>query len=402
MSVIDQTATATTATTNTGTSYEDQITDLFTRSTTQFRDILSEISEWQARTAETLKYIDEFTEKRSADNLLASIGDRLSNFFAPEMDVSGNLRDLMQWFTSSGGSRRNFMTLLDYLSTDKPASAAGLLNDLFSLQASFARAAAVTGGEGIFSTIASFGFNFQDLSGISLPGMDGGLSFSSPGGGFRLGALSMEVKMQQVMRYSVEESEVEDWQKAENGGYMIKVQGKYVNMAVYLKVMDPLVLDLEGDGIELRGVEEGVVFDLKGDGTQVRTGFVRGDDALLFLDDNGNGICDNGNELFGDQQGHAHGFAKLSTHDLNSDGIIDDKDGVYDKLRVWNDFNGDGICQEDEVRSLRDAGVAAIGLGYRDTHEVNNGNIISQKGFFRRFDGALRAIVDANFRYHEL
>ena len=65
---------------------------------------------------------------------------------------------------------------------------------------------------------------------------------------------------------------------------------------------DPLVLDLDGDGIETVGVNATthILFDHNNDGIKTGTGWVNGDDGLLVLDRNGNGIIDNGSELFGD------------------------------------------------------------------------------------------------------
>ena len=89
---------------------------------------------------------------------------------------------------------------------------------------------------------------------------------------------------------------------------------------------DPLILDLDGDGINLTSTEDGVEFDIDGDGIAEKTAFIKGDDALLYLDDNGNGVADSGRELFGDQEGDANGYAELARYDENNDGKIDKLD----------------------------------------------------------------------------
>jgi hypothetical protein len=62
---------------------------------------------------------------------------------------------------------------------------------------------------------------------------------------------------------------------------------------------DPLVLDLDGDGVEVSSlVGSSVHFDYGGDGFRELTGWVSADDGILAIDDNGNGIVDNGLELF--------------------------------------------------------------------------------------------------------
>lgn len=62
----------------------------------------------------------------------------------------------------------------------------------------------------------------------------------------------------------------------------------------------PLILDLDGDGIETSGVKDGAWFDHKGDGFAEQTGWVGKDDGLLVMDRNGNGRIEAGSELFGD------------------------------------------------------------------------------------------------------
>ncbi len=152
---------------------------------------------------------------------------------------------------------------------------------------------------------------------------------------------------------------------------------------------DPLVLDLDGDGIDLSGVEDGVLYDIDGDGTKEQTAFIRGDDALLYLDNNGNGLADSGLELFGDQEGDANGYAELARYDENNDGKIDELDSVYAKLRLWQDKNTDGVNQESESLTLLEAGIKSIQLKYDNLMQNDkNGNITAQTGQFTRVDGS--------------
>jgi hypothetical protein len=95
---------------------------------------------------------------------------------------------------------------------------------------------------------------------------------------------------------------------------------------------DPLVLDLDGDGLETLGLNlaSPVYFDHNADGIKTGTGWVKSDDAFLVLDRNGNGTIDDGRELFGDATPlngkgtldtsagiAAEGFAALAKEDTN-------------------------------------------------------------------------------------
>jgi hypothetical protein len=162
---------------------------------------------------------------------------------------------------------------------------------------------------------------------------------------------------------------------------------------------DPIVIDLDEDGVEVSDVRQGVRFDLNGDGIKELTAFANGGDGVLVLDRNGNGVIDSGKELFGDQNGAANGFAELAKYDENLDRAIDAKDTVFDQLRVWVDRNSDGISQQAELLTLMDAGIRSIGLSTRETDDRVNGNRIAQKGCFMRMDGSRGITADAMFNY---
>src|SRR5690606_149058 len=72
----------------------------------------------------------------------------------------------------------------------------------------------------------------------------------------------------------------------------------------YADYNSPLVLDLNRNGkIDLLSAwddKQVIKFDLKADGKPVRTGWVAPGDGLLVLDRNGNGLIDDGSELFGE------------------------------------------------------------------------------------------------------
>lgn len=140
-------------------------------------------------------------------------------------------------------------------------------------------------------------------------------------------------------------------------------------------VGDPLVLDLAGDGVALVPLaESGAAFDLQASGTRHSVSWVRGDDALLAFDRNGNGRIDDVRELFGDvgPSGEAfeNGWASLARYDApslggNDDGVIDARDAIFASLRVFRDDSGDGETQPGELLDLAKVGVAALDLRTR-------------------------------------
>ncbi len=176
-----------------------------------------------------------------------------------------------------------------------------------------------------------------------------------------------------------------------------------MDLMTYMQIMglcDPLVFDLADEGINLTSAEDGVYFDIRGDGTPVKSAFIQGNNAFLFLDQNGNGSADDANELFGDHGGFANGFAKLAQYDENQDGVIDENDSVYSQLRLWRDLNGDGMSQLEEALSLSDAGIKSISLRHDDSRQLDaHGNVIGEKSTFTRTDGSQGLVADAWLRY---
>jgi Ca2+-binding RTX toxin-like protein len=160
---------------------------------------------------------------------------------------------------------------------------------------------------------------------------------------------------------------------------------------------DPLVLDLDGDGIETVSATGAVLFDHDGDGVRSGTGWISSDDGILVLDRNGNGLIDSGRELFGadtvlsDGSTATSGFAALADLDANDDGVFDAQDGQYNNVRVWRDLNQDGVSQANELFTLNQLGVASIQLTPSTTVDLDlgNGNVVDNRGTYTRLDGTV-------------
>jgi hypothetical protein len=146
---------------------------------------------------------------------------------------------------------------------------------------------------------------------------------------------------------------------------------------------EPLILDVEGHGFHLTDTANGVVFDIRADGRPLRIPWTTGgpDNAFLVLDRNGNGVIDDGSEMFSNvspqpASTHKNGFLALAEYDKpenggNGDGVIDAHDAIFSQLRLWIDANHDGVSQPGELHTLPELGVFSISLEFTRSHRVD-------------------------------
>ena len=150
---------------------------------------------------------------------------------------------------------------------------------------------------------------------------------------------------------------------------------------------DPLVLDLDGDGVEVTSLTGSqVFFDYDLDGVAERTGWVSPDDGILAFDANSNGSIDGAGELFGSPT--QDGFEVLETLDSNGDGRIDAQDEEFANLRIWRDADGDAVSDPGELVTLEEAEITAIELTRTAVNGTNNGHGVGFQANFIRVDNS--------------
>ena len=129
-----------------------------------------------------------------------------------------------------------------------------------------------------------------------------------------------------------------------------------------------------------------IQFDINMDGNNEDIPFPIQQSGFLVIDKNGNGVVDDGSELFGSATGD--GFRELAVYDDDKNGWIDEGDAAYSQLRVWRQ-NGD----QQTLDTLKSANVGAIYTGSVATpFEIKNDQNqtqarIQQSGVYLTEDG---------------
>lgn len=153
------------------------------------------------------------------------------------------------------------------------------------------------------------------------------------------------------------------------------------------RLVDPLVINLDAPAADVQ--DQKFYFDLDADGHEEAISQLGAGSGFLALDKNGDGIINDGSELFGALSGN--GFSDLAKYDSDRNGWIDEADEIFDKLLIWSkDANG-----KDVLVGLGKAGVGAICLGSQKTdfsmnNQKNQTNaIVRQTGIFLYENGGV-------------
>jgi hypothetical protein len=155
---------------------------------------------------------------------------------------------------------------------------------------------------------------------------------------------------------------------------------QYEELSVSLKagdaLIDPLMINFNGAAAQLSNQK--FKFDLNIDGILDSISVPAKGSGFLAYDKNGDGIINDGSELFGPSSGN--GFSELAAYDDDKNGWIDENDSIFKDLRIWEkDENGD-----DSVSTLIQKNVGAIYTGNAATNYTMVDNSNSLNGVLRQ------------------
>ena len=174
---------------------------------------------------------------------------------------------------------------------------------------------------------------------------------------------------------------------------------------------DPVVLDLNGDGLELipRTVSS-TTFDLDHDGFRERTAWVGRHDGILVIDlaadgsAGGDGVIDQDRELVFTRwsaSATSDMAALRQVFDTNHNGRLDPGDARFSEFRVWRDANQNGIADPGELKTLPELGIVSINLQPHGAPvDVGDGGTrVSGFSSFTRSDGTVGLAGDLTVAY---
>lgn len=182
------------------------------------------------------------------------------------------------------------------------------------------------------------------------------------------------------------------------------VPGDPSSVAAYV---EPIVIDLDGDGVEFDGVSDGITFDVDGDGIAERTAWANQDDGVLVYDENDNNHLDGRSEFaFAEysENPDATDLEGLRHFDTNNDLILDANDDEFESFKLWQDRDGDGEVGEGEMMTLEEAGIESLELtSDGEAYYTAGGDVlVNGEAGVNYADGSKGVLADAEFRYEEL
>lgn len=169
-----------------------------------------------------------------------------------------------------------------------------------------------------------------------------------------------------------------------------KLEETHIEFRAGDALIDPLALNMDGQGVQLTG--EKFEFDLDADGNKENISFLKQGSGFLALDKNQNGTVDDGSELFGPATNN--GFLELKAYDQDQNNWIDEKDAIFYDLKLWTK-NEDG---SDQLSSLDNYDIGAIYLDSVQTKMEMDEGQLRESGIYLKENGQVNAIQEVDLR----
>jgi len=140
----------------------------------------------------------------------------------------------------------------------------------------------------------------------------------------------------------------------------------------------PIVIDLDGDGVELRPLSSSATFfDADSDTYLERTAWAGADDGILVIDLDGDGQVTQTKEIAfaewtSEQDSDLQALAQV--FDSNQGGVVDSQDARFGEFRIWKDGNSDAVVDDGEMMTLQEAGIQSMNLKTKDGTAVDLGD----------------------------
>ncbi|MCA9807903.1 MAG: hypothetical protein KC476_08105 [Cyanobacteria bacterium HKST-UBA06] len=169
-------------------------------------------------------------------------------------------------------------------------------------------------------------------------------------------------------------------------GYLFKIAAAFVSWT-------PLVVDLDGDGVQATRQANTTYHDTVTGQTRQTTWNADHDDALLVRKVGSN------YQLFGPQTNNAddsNGFTELAKYDDNGDGQLSADEAARHQIYLWKD-NGNAQVNTGEILTFGDAQLARIATGFQVVDNWINGNAAPYIGSATFADGRQTQVIDVLF-----
>lgn len=167
----------------------------------------------------------------------------------------------------------------------------------------------------------------------------------------------------------------------------------------------PIVLDLDGDGIELTALSAGILLDADLDGELENISWVGKDDGILLYDADNNQEFTDINEIALINY-HPEATSDLDglrlAFDSNQDNVFNSEDDAWESFYVWQDANQNAISDEGEIISLDDLGISEISLLSNGQIEYVDDSTILGYASYTDYTGNQQLVADVTFSYQEL